>query len=198
MLGAESSQTKIKESIMMRVSSFIQYGIRIFRGWVKSRNMSICDGRLEIYGNKSVKFQFTYSFVECGKYVKFWPNTKVSVIGTPAKNAVLHIGNYVSFGNRTQLHCGNYIEIGDNTIISWDCCIMDRDYHVFNSDYEKTRPVIIGKHVRIGCHVIVLKGVHIGDGAVIAAGSVVINDVPPQCLVGGNPARIIKEHINWK
>ena len=50
----------------------------------------------------------------------------------------------------------------------------------------------------IGCNCIILKGVTIGEGAVVAAGSVVTKDVPPKALVGGNPAKIIKSDVFWK
>lgn len=89
------------------------------------------------------------------------------------------------------------MKIGDGTLIAWDCCIMDRDYHKFESETEVTRPVVIGKRVWIGCNVLIMKGVTVGDGAVIAAGSVVTKDVPAAALVGGNPARILKENVTW-
>ena len=57
--------------------------------------------------------------------------------------------------------------------------------------------MVIGSHVWIGCNVLILKGVTVGDGAVIAAGSVVTKDVPAASLVGGNPARILKENVTW-
>ena len=50
----------------------------------------------------------------------------------------------------------------DGSIISWNCCIMDRDYQCFNDDYEQKKPVHIGKHVWIGHDVIISKGVTIG------------------------------------
>jgi acetyltransferase-like isoleucine patch superfamily enzyme len=56
-----------------------------------------------------------------------------------------------------------------------------------------TRPVIIGDNVWIGANAIILKGVFIGSGSVVAAGSVVTKDVPENCIVAGNPAKIIKE-----
>lgn len=114
------------------------------------------------------------------------------------KEACLIIGDGVSIGNHTQIHIGDRVEIGDGTLISWDCVIMDRDYHAINAEQEQIKPVVIGKHVLIGCHSIILKGVTIGDGAIVAAGSVVTRDVPGGCVAAGNPARIVKENVKWK
>ena len=60
------------------------------------------------------------------------------------------------------------------------------------------RPVHNGNHVWIGCRCLILKGVTIGDGAVIAAGSVVTNDVAPNTCMGGNCNRNLKDNIYWK
>ena len=59
-------------------------------------------------------------------------------------------------------------------------------------------PIHIGNHVWVGVRAIILKGVTIGDGAIIAAGSVVTRDVPANTLVGGVPAKIIKDNISWE
>ena len=65
--------------------------------------------------------------------------------------------------------------------------------------YQDEKPIIIGDDVWIGGHVIVLPGVHVGNGAILAAGAVVTKDVPEYAIVGGNPARVIKyrngEHL---
>lgn len=63
---------------------------------------------------------------------------------------------------------------------------------------EPTRPIVIGNKVWIGTNVTVLKGVKIGDGCVIAAGSLVTKDIPANCLAGGVPAKVIKENVKWK
>jgi acetyltransferase-like isoleucine patch superfamily enzyme len=133
-----------------------------------------------------------------GKNVKIYFDSKISVCGSSRKKASLVIGDLVSIGNRTEIHAGDRITIGSKTIISWDCCIMDRDYHKINSDEERTSPVEIGERVWIGCKSTIIKGVKIGDGAVVAACSVVTKDVPAHALVAGNPARVIKENVEWK
>ena len=135
--------------------------------------------------------------LEIGNYVRIWPDVKLSVQGKESP-ATLRIGNNVSIGDRTEIHCGEKICSGDNTLISWDCCILDRDYHAFNAQNEVTKSVTIGKNVWVGCRSMILKGVTIGDGAVIAAGSVVTKDVPEKCLVAGNPAKVIATNVTWK
>jgi len=58
-------------------------------------------------------------------------------------------------------------------------------------------PINIGNHVLVGNRAIIMKGVTIGDGAIIAAGAVVTKDVPPNCLAGGVPAKVIRENVAW-
>ncbi|MGZ4106010.1 MAG: DapH/DapD/GlmU-related protein, partial [Tumebacillaceae bacterium] len=79
----------------------------------------------------------------------------------------------------------------------WDVQLMDTDFHRISANAVNTKKITIGNNVWIGCRVMILKGVTIGDGAVIAAGSVITKDVPPYTVVGGNPARVLKENVNW-
>ncbi|GAB6050111.1 hypothetical protein JCM16106_09560 [Hydrogenophilus islandicus] len=132
--------------------------------------------------------------IEVGERVWLWPDVKLDASAVaPDGVAELRIGDRVSIGDRTQIHCGERIEIGEGTLISWDCVIMDRDYHNPDGGPEKTAPVVIGERVWIGCRAIILKGVTLGDGVVVAAGSVVTRSVPPYTLVAGNPARVIRQ-----
>ncbi|OAH59762.1 hypothetical protein AWH49_03210 [Domibacillus aminovorans] len=108
------------------------------------------------------------------------------------------MGNNIAIGDRTEIHCGKEIVIGDNCNISWDVVIMDRDYHRLNKQEHVYNPVYISDNVWIGCRSVILKGVKIGKGAVIAAGSVVTKDVPPNTVVGGNPAKILRDNIYWR
>lgn len=117
------------------------------------------------------------------------------------KDATLYIKGNSFLNTNTVLNCFSYIEIGKGTMISDDVRIQDSDNHniVINGvEKESTKPIIIGDRVWIGKNALILKGVSIGNGAVVAAGSVVVKDVPAKTLVAGNPAKVIKENVEWK
>lgn len=113
-------------------------------------------------------------------------------------SALIKIGNN-GWLSGAMIHSRNKIIIGDNCMISYGVIIMDNNSHnpSINPVIRRTgkitdSPVIIGNNVWIGMRSIILKGVHIGDNSIIAAGSVVITDVPSNQLFGGNPAKFIK------
>jgi acetyltransferase-like isoleucine patch superfamily enzyme len=98
--------------------------------------------------------------------------------------------------NNLNLSCFQSIQIGDGVAISENVCIRDSDNHAIGRK-PHAAAIKIGNRVWIGMNATVLKGVTIGDGAVIAAGSVVIEDVPPRTLVAGVPAKVKKQDVNW-
>lgn len=111
-------------------------------------------------------------------------------------NATLELGSgYINHDSK--VICKEYISIGHNTFIAEDVRIIDTDGHTLMNSI-KTKPIIIGDNVWIGMRSTVLKGVRIGNGSVVAAGSLVLNDVPERCLVGGVPAKLLKENVEWK
>lgn len=89
------------------------------------------------------------------------------------------------------------IEIGDRVYLGSNVTIMDTDFHALSprarwlGDEGKSEPVRIEDDVFVGTQALILKGVTIGRGAVVGAGSVVSKDVPPFSIVAGNPARVV-------
>jgi maltose O-acetyltransferase len=106
----------------------------------------------------------------------------------------LEIGNrvFVNYGCSISAH--THVRIGDGCLIGQYSIIMDCDHHSPEDDdgHGDTSPVVIEDRVWIGARAIVLKGVTIGRGAIVAAGSVVTKDVPPGVVVGGAPARLLR------
>ena len=107
-----------------------------------------------------------------------------------------------SYMNESLIQCASTIQIGNRCAIAGGVLIQDTDFHPILDENGKekptTKPITIGNHVWICANAIILKGVNIGDGAIVAAGAVVTKDVPPCCLVGGNPAKVIKTNVIWK
>lgn len=114
------------------------------------------------------------------------------------KNSKLEIGSGFVNSN-VKIRCTESIKIGEDVAISHNVTIMDSDAHeIINEGYKKTKPIVIGNHVWIGSGAMILKGVSIGDGTVIAAGSIVTHDFPNNCIAAGIPAKIIKKDVTWK
>ena len=107
---------------------------------------------------------------------------------------------------------GGGVFVGDRVLIAHNVNIFDNDTHptssaerrrdaelIFASGVREdftslaVRPVHIGDDAWIGCNACVLKGVAIGNGAIIGAGSVVTKDVPDYCVAAGNPAKVVKK-----
>lgn len=103
-----------------------------------------------------------------------------------------------SLNSYSQIRCKNYISIGTNVRISRNVQIWDDDHHTIVAGLNEKKEVIIEDNVWIGAGVIILKGVHIGRGSMIAAGAVVTKDIPPHSLAGGVPAKVIKSNFEWK
>ena len=115
-----------------------------------------------------------------------------------APSAVLELKGERGFMNtNSTLNCFDHIETGDDCGIGDNVIIADSDHHSINGN-NPTAPIVIGNHVWICSNAMICKGVTIGDGAVVAAGAVVRSDVPSRCLVGGVPAKILKENVDWK
>jgi len=84
------------------------------------------------------------------------------------------------------------LSIGEKTMVTFDAIILSHDY----ASRRHAAKTVIGSYCFIGCGSIVLPNVTIGDHVIVAAGSVVTKDVPSNCIVAGNPAKVIKTGID--
>ena len=128
-----------------------------------------------------------------GKRVVYYPGVFIN----PARNII--IGDDVDIAINTLITTSGGVEIGDRTLIGYNVQIFsanhiipDKRRRIFDSGHI-CKPVKVGKDSWIGAGSIILPGVSIGEGAVIAAGSIVTKDVEPFTIVGGNPANYIKK-----
>lgn len=143
----------------------------------------------------------------------YWFRIKYRTVKTHGFTRVMHhLGLHpwvkLELGNNVQIGPYCYIAsdtvIGSNVLIAGNVTIMSRHDHVFtepgvtiwDSSRGKDELTVIGNDVWIGQNAIIMAGVKIGDGSVIAAGSVVTKDVAPCTVVGGNPARCLKERFD--
>lgn len=137
-----------------------------------------------------------------------------------APRTKLNIAGRVRIAPTTSFRCGENIYLGKNTHISQYCCLWAGEnskivlgdnllvgpgVKIFsinhgvksgipmNTQAVTEKDVIVGNDVWLGANSVVVAGVTIGDGAIVAAGSIVTKNVPAHAIVGGNPARIIKE-----
>jgi acetyltransferase-like isoleucine patch superfamily enzyme len=124
-------------------------------------------------------------------------------------------GAHITIGERSFIgdslvSCATRIHIGDDVLVSWGCNIVDHNSHpiVWNrrkrdvNDWYRgqkewgdvhTGSVTLGDKSWLGFNVGILKGVHVGQGAIIGAGSIVTKDVPAWTIVAGNPAKLVRE-----
>lgn len=128
----------------------------------------------------------------CGKNVTICSGTRIQI----AKN--ISIGNNVRIGEKSRFSALGGITIGNNVSLGPEVLIWSSNHNYYSPetlpfDYNsKLKPVTIEDNVWIGARVCIAPGVTIGEGAVIAMGSVVTKDVPPCAVVGGNPAAVLK------
>ncbi len=143
-------------------------------------------GNLKIYLGNNVTLHAVSTFSACKVY----------------EAPVLRIGNNVYTGYQTGIAVGNEVTIGNNVLMGNRISIFGYDLHPVDPilrrkgespDKEDIKTVVIKDDVWVGSNVTILKGVEIGEAAVVAAGSVVTDDVPPFVIVAGNPATIVKK-----
>lgn len=106
----------------------------------------------------------------------------------------LELGDNVALSQHANIYAVDKVRIGDNAVISREAFLCTASHDISSPIMElATAPITIGANCWICARAIILPGVTIGEGAVVAAGSVVTKDVEPWTVVGGNPAKFIRK-----
>lgn len=128
-----------------------------------------------------------------GKRCTFYPNVWIS----PGRN--LELGDDVNLALGVLVNSAGGVQIGDRSMVGYRTQILSSNHlipkdrgQIFGAGHEKSK-IFIGSDVWIGGNCVILPGVSIGKGAIVAAGSVVTKSVEPYSIVGGVPAKLIKE-----
>lgn len=154
--------------------------------------------QISLGDNVTVKSSFLSNLV--GLYSR-------TIIVTRAPGAKIEIGNNVGISGAT-IYARKGIYIGDNTAIGGNCKILDNDFHPIETeerlmllrrkdggdatDLIPSKEIHIGRNCFIGCNTIILKGTVLGDNCVVGAGAVVSGKFDDNCVIAGNPAKVIR------
>ena len=134
-------------------------------------------------------------FLSSGKSLLIYPSVYIIFAHR------MSVGRRVAINVGTYIDAGGGVKIGDNVMIGPHCVLSSREHSIEATGvpmcYQPVRygNIAIGNDVWIGANVSIIGGVTVGDGSVIAAGAVVIGDIPPNAIVGGVPARVLRSRV---
>ena len=155
-----------------------------------------------ILGVKRVKGNKVSTRIQLDRYCKLSVNGQFNCnegtyIWITHSGHLILDGGFINEG--VTITCASEVHIGKGANIAREAVIRDYDGHYIEDvNYRTAKPIKIGDNVWIGYRAMILKGVTIGEGSIIAANAVVTKDVPAHCVVAGNPAKIIRENVNWR
>lgn len=183
----KSTVFDIHPTARIEVNAPIVYGNNPVRGMSILSCLRMEAGTtFEIHGGPRTRYKKKYYNLRYGVSINIVNGGRL-VIGQGAANVGLTIA------------CAKEVIIGNGVRIGRNVSIRDwNGPHVIVSDtYKMYAPVHINDHVWLCTGCTIMPGVTVGEGAVVAANSIVTKDVPPRTMVGGSPARVIKENIEW-
>ncbi len=163
--------------------------------------------RLEVFGNCIIR-KHQQSQISVGSNVQLisssWRSSTANCFNCKLRTfyptAVIAIGDNAGMTGGVIIARSKTIRIGENCMLAPGVTIMDSDFHISWPPHRRhnmwetdlDRDVTLEENVWVGMNSIILKGVTIGRNSVIAAGSVVVHNIPSNCLAGGNPAKVLK------
>lgn len=167
---------------------------------IKTGMIQIGYGNIGIFDKKKSRsiWQVSGRIVFKGK-AHFGHGSKISV----NKGASIEFGNNFKITAESEIISQKSIHFGNSVLVSWDCLIMDTDFHkIYNFERKiinKPKPIFIGNNVWIGCRNVILKGSKISDGSIIGANSFLSKDISNKSgIFIGNPIKLVKENVTWE
>ncbi len=182
-------KTPLKDLIVRTISTYVKLKYRLLlRGRVEFGPNFRCSRKLLIKGPGKVVF---------GSNVNAWTHAERNVIITYSSDVTIRIGSYVRL-NGVGLQAKEGITIGDYCIIG-SALLVDTDFHSVEIDRAinplakvHSKAITVGNNVWLAGQSVVLKGITIGNNSVVGFRAVVTQNVPPDVVVAGNPARIVR------
>jgi acetyltransferase-like isoleucine patch superfamily enzyme len=185
-----------------------KFNNKIVRNKLKKLNRNLIGKNLKIYGQPIIiQVHDTRIVIENNVTLNSNKENYHLNMHSPCKLLLDRPGATIKIGTNTRIHgtCIHAYEsivIGENCLIAANTQIFDGNGHDLSFENVMNRintrgsvkPVFIEDNVWIGTNVVVLPGVRIGYGSVISANSVVYKDIPPMCVAGGNPAKVLKQY----
>jgi acetyltransferase-like isoleucine patch superfamily enzyme len=190
----KNSSLQLKYFILPNLKLLIRKNIQYVERYPNCTQITIITGSGKVRFGKNCSFGFKSGGFHRGGSIEFQTRSNL---------ANIIIGNNVSTNNNIFICAFNNIEIGDDTIIGQNVIIMDFEAHGIHPKERRKIGQIgtinIGKNVWIGNNVSILKNTVIGDNTIVATGAVVSGQFDKNQIIGGVPARIIRNcKINWK
>jgi len=143
---------------------------------------------VELFGSPIILGNYATVFASADKKVR------LSIWSEKKNQGRIRIGDFCLISPSVRISSASEIIIGDACMIASHAYITDADWHGIYDRVStgKKAPVNIGGNVWIGDSAIICKGVSIGENSIVGAGAVVVDDVPPNTVAAGNPAKVVK------
>jgi acetyltransferase-like isoleucine patch superfamily enzyme len=174
------------------LSSVLKFGPAVLRARWYLRDATRLGSKVRVWGHPAISNRGTLSIGDRVRIVSTIATTEIRV----SEGGSLDIGDSVYINHGCSIGATLSIRIGANCSIGSHTIIMDNDFHRIEperrDELPPSAPIVLEERVWLGVRVIVLRGVTIGAGSVIAAGSVVVRDIPARSLAGGVPAKVIR------
>lgn len=162
-------------------------GLYLLRSWV----LNDLIGHLPV-----LPLRHWYYRTVCGMTIGHESSIWRGAVFTGERLNQIRIGSHCSIGNQSFWVAGDAITLGNYVVFGHRVSLYTADHDPDDPAFtERDAPIMIEDYAWIGSESMIMKGVTIGRGAVVAAGSLVTKDVPPYTIVGGRPAKVIRERL---